>query len=169
MVEHRAGVLDPLFVGLSRIGSLALVWLVIGIALALLWRRPALLLPLLLAVLAAEVTGFALKRAIARDRPPLRYPEPKALIGVPHDSSFPSVHAATSFAAATVLAFAVPRLAPFLYVLAAGIAFSRVYVGVHYPLDVLAGAALGLLLGLAAALVGRRLRALRPPAAAPRR
>ncbi len=135
--------LDPLFVGLSRIGSLALVWLVVGIALALLWRRPALLLPLLLAVLAAEVTGFALKRAIPRDRPPLRYPEPKALIGVPHDSSFPSVHAATSFAAATVLAFAVPRLAPILYLLAAGIAFSRVYVGVHYPLDVLGGAGLG--------------------------
>jgi len=70
-------------------------------------------------------------------------------VPLPHDASFPSGHAATSFAAATMLSLSFPRFAPFLYVLAAAIAFSRVYVGVHYPLDVIGGAALGVLIATA--------------------
>ena len=57
------------------------------------------------------------------------------LVSRPHTGSFPSGHAATSFASATVLAAFVPRLRVPLYVLAALIARSRAYVGVHYPLD----------------------------------
>ena len=63
----------------------------------------------------------------------------------PHDGSFPSGHAATSFAAATVLTLYLPRWAPLWILLAVAIGFSRVYVGVHYPLDVVGGAVLGVL------------------------
>jgi len=91
-------------------------------------------------------------------RPAFRYAEPKALVHVPHDHSFPSGHAATSFACATTLALAFPRLAAPLYLLAAAIAYSRVYVGVHYPLDVLGGA----VLGIAVAIALRRLGSARP-------
>jgi len=97
----------------------------------------------------ADLLARALKGVVDVERPAFRYAEPKALVHVPRDHSFPSGHAATSFACATVLAWAFPRLAVPLYLLAAAIAFSRVYVGVHYPLDVLAGAALGVLVATA--------------------
>jgi undecaprenyl-diphosphatase len=112
-----------------------------------------------IAVALSDWTAMALKALIDRPRPPLRYPEPKTLVPLPHDASFPSGHAATSFAAATMLSFAFPRFAPALYVVAAAVAFSRVYVGVHYPLDVLGGAALGVLVAMGLrALVNRRIQ-----------
>src|SRR5439155_26557618 len=117
-----------------------LVWFAIAPAMALIQRRPGLLLLVAAADGFADALSVALKSLIDRARPPVRYPEPEPLVRVPHDHSFPSAHAATSFACATILAFALPRLALPLYVLAAAIAFSRIYVGVHYPLDVLGGA-----------------------------
>ncbi len=106
-----------------------------------------------IAVVLADWSATGLKALFDRPRPPLRYAEPKTLVHLPHDASFPSGHAATSFAAATMLSFGFPRFAPFLYVLAAAVAFSRVYVGVHYPLDVLGGALLGALVAIALRLL----------------
>jgi undecaprenyl-diphosphatase len=114
-----------------------------------LWRRPRLLALVVAADLSADLVSYGLKAAIGRPRPPVRYLHPKALVHVPHDGSFPSGHAAISFACALVLARAAPRLAPAFFLLAAAIAFSRVYVGVHYPLDVIGGALLGLLIATA--------------------
>jgi undecaprenyl-diphosphatase len=162
-VHHRAGWLDPISQGLSWIGSQGLVWLVVAAVLAYLWRRPWLLLQVALADGVAQLVAYGLKQAIGRDRPPEDYPTPKPLVAAPHDGSFPSGHAATSFACATVLAYAAPRFAGWFYVLAAAIAWSRVYNGVHYPLDVLAGAVLGLAVAIALrTLEGFRRRS--PPA-----
>jgi undecaprenyl-diphosphatase len=102
-----------------------------------------------IAVALADWSAMGIKALVDRDRPPVDYAEPKTLVPVPHDASFPSGHAATSFAAATMLSFAFPRLAPALFLLAAAVAFSRVYVGVHYPLDVIGGAVLGVLVAIA--------------------
>ena len=70
--------------------------------------------------------------------------------------AFPSGHTATSVACAVVLASFTPRLRVPLYGLAALIAFSRLYNGDHFPLDVLAGAVLGLLVGAVVLRVSRR-------------
>src|SRR5205085_7582600 len=90
-----------------------------------------------------ELAADVIKAAIPRMRPHVH-----ALVSRPHTHSFPSGHATTSFACATVLALTVPRLRVPVLVLAAAVAWSRVYVGVHFPLDVIAGAALGAAIGV---------------------
>jgi undecaprenyl-diphosphatase len=120
------------------------------------YRRWGVFVLTVIAIALSDWSSTGLKSLVDRPRPPLRYPEPKTLVPLPHDSSFPSGHAATSFAAATMLSLSFPRFAPFLYVLAAAIAFSRVYVGVHYPLDVVGGAVLGVLVAVVLRLLVQR-------------
>jgi undecaprenyl-diphosphatase len=125
------------------------VFVLAGLVLALLWRRPWFLVLLVAADLAADGLSLALRQWIGRLRPPLVYAEPRPLVPTPHTGSFPSGHSASAFACATVIAWASPRLAVPAFVLAGLVAWSRVYVGVHWPLDVLGGAALGVLVATA--------------------
>jgi undecaprenyl-diphosphatase len=125
------------------------VFVAVGVVLAVLWRRPWFLALLLTADLAADGLSLLLRQLIGRDRPPLVYPEPRPLVHVPHSGAFPSGHASAAFASATVIAWTAPRLAWPAFVLAAAIAWSRVYVGVHWPLDILGGAVLGTLVAIA--------------------
>jgi undecaprenyl-diphosphatase len=147
-VHHRAGWLNPVFEGLSYAGRLGLLWIILALLLGGLYRRWGALALTVIAVALADWFAVGIKALADRPRPPLRYPEPDPLVRTPHDGSFPSGHAATSVAAATMLSFAFPRLAPLLVLLASAVAFSRVYVGVHYPLDIVGGAVLGALVAL---------------------
>jgi undecaprenyl-diphosphatase len=159
VVEHRLGVLDPLFEGLSLIGSFGIVWLLLALVISgFSWSRPWLWTRVGAAIILAESVSGALKIAVERDRPPLSRPVPEPLLETPSTYSFPSGHATVAFACATLLALAVPRLRWPLYALAALIAFSRVYVGVHYPGDVIAGAVLGIALATALRMLAGALR-----------
>jgi undecaprenyl-diphosphatase len=144
VVGHRVRLLNPFFEALSYLGTYGAIWLVLAGALAIAWRRPAIASSVFVAVGAADLLAATLKLLIPRARPHVA-----ALVALPHDHSFPSGHAATSFAGATVIGAIAPRARVPLYVLAALVAWSRVYVGVHYPLDVAAGALLGVAVGLA--------------------
>jgi undecaprenyl-diphosphatase len=164
-VHHRAGWLNPIFEGLSWIGGQGLVWLAIAGVLAVWWRRPWLFAQVALADLAAQLISSGLKQLIGKERPSQVYAAPKPLVSAPHDSSFPSGHATASFACATILSFYAPRAAPAFFLLAAAIAWSRVYVGVHYPLDVVGGAVLGVAIAIALRWLSKalpRLRRARP-------
>lgn len=119
-----------------------------------------------LAITAAFVTGDAasgaIKQAVDRPRPPLDDPARlDAAVALPSSSSFPSGHATTAFAAAVAVAVLMPRFRVAAVALAFVVALSRVYLGVHFVLDVLAGAVLGTLIGLAVGLAARRLIAAR--------
>jgi undecaprenyl-diphosphatase len=118
-------------------------------------RRPALFALVFAADGAADLLAEILKRLTERARPPVH--RLGASVG---SSSFPSGHATTAFACATVLAAFAPRLRVPLFALAVLIALSRLYNGDHYPLDVMAGSLLGALVGLAVlrALAGHHRR-----------
>jgi undecaprenyl-diphosphatase len=137
--------LDEPFVALSQLGRVGLIWVLLGVLAALTWRRPAILAWVIAADLIADGLSQLLRRLIGRDRPHLVDPDPAPLLSVPGDPAFPSGHASTSFACAAVLAWLTPLPRVPLFSLAALIAFSRVYVGAHYPLDLIGGAVLGLL------------------------
>ena len=132
-----------------------MLWVALALILCALYRRWGTLGLTILAVATADWLSVGLKALFDRERPQFRYPEPEPLLHSAHDGAFPSGHAATSFAGATILSYAFPKLAPFFYVLAAAVAFSRVYVGVHYPLDIIGGAILGVLVAIALRLLVR--------------
>jgi undecaprenyl-diphosphatase len=164
VVDNRIGVLDPLFAALSYAGSFGFVWLAIAVGISgFSWSRPWLWTRVGAAILIAESSSAALKAWTERDRPAVADPDPATLVELPTTYSFPSGHATVSFACATVLALAVPRLAWPLFALAALISFSRVYVGVHYPSDVLAGAVLGVGIAIALRMLAAALRRSAPP------
>jgi undecaprenyl-diphosphatase len=161
IVEHRVGVLDPVFVALSVGGYAGLLWIGLAVVLALTGGRSVLGGAVYTAacVWLADLVVLAVKAGVDRPRPFDAMPTVDVLLGGTVGHSFPSGHAATSAAGALALALVYPRAASAFVALAAAVAYSRVYVGVHYPGDVLGGLAFGLVVGaLAAAALRPRLR-----------
>lgn len=143
VVTNRVGFLDPVFRSLTYIGNDGLVWIALSLVLVWTQRRARAFLLVVAADVLTQLSTGAIKLAVPRARPHVH-----TLVAEPHSHSFPSGHSASSFACAVVLASLAPAWRIPLFVLAALIAWSRVYVGVHYPFDVLAGVLLGIALGI---------------------
>ena len=117
---------------------------------------PVCALAVLAAILVATLLGDdLLKPLVGRLRPPRDHLGLTAIVTLPLGPSFPSGHATQSFAVATCLGLLAPRLRTGALALATLIALSRVYLGVHFPSDVLAGALLGALVGWGVARVAQ--------------
>jgi undecaprenyl-diphosphatase len=149
-------VVTPVMKGLTYAGAAGLVWIVLGAVAAVWLRRPLALLALIAAIVVSSRSDVLLKSAIGRARPFVGDPRVHPSIGLPHDPSMPSGHAMNAFTGAVLLAAVVPRARWAFIALAAAIALSRVYLGVHFPSDVIAGAILGAAIGAAAAWLLRR-------------
>lgn len=94
------------------------------------------------------IGNLLLKNLIARSRPCWINDTVNMLIAVPQDYSFPSGHTLSSFIAATIIMHTDKRLGTAAYILAAMIAFSRLYLYVHFPTDILGGVLLGIVIGI---------------------
>ena len=105
--------------------------------------------------LSDQLNSSVLKFLIERARPCHELANVHLLVGCGSGYSFPSSHAVNNFAGAIVLAYFIPRWTWAFFAFAALVAFSRVYVGVHYPSDVIGGAIIGLTIGTAVISVFR--------------
>lgn len=160
--ELHTPMLDALMVGVTTLGDRSLVWLVLGCALIVPRRtRRAGAAVLIALAFCTLVVDFALKPLVARPRPFMLDAGVELLNPKPGGWSFPSGHSAKSFATAVALAASLPagcrRFAAPAFLLAILIACSRLYLFVHFPTDVLAGAAIGVVLGIVAAQALRML------------
>lgn len=142
----------PLAEGLSHFGEHALGWLALGAAGWTAGRRREEWAAGVAGVVAAHAAGVVVKRAVRRVRPTLE--DVPALVGTPSRLSFPSAHSCSTAAAAVGFG---PMLGhPPMVAVTAVMLVSRVLLGVHYPSDVVSGAALGA--GVATAVRRRMLR-----------
>jgi membrane-associated phospholipid phosphatase len=145
------------------------LWLGIAAGLAFLGprgRRAAISGACAIGVTSALV-NLTMKTTVIRGRPDRAAAEVAASrhVRMPTSTSFPSGHAASAFAFATAVGDVLPPVSLPLHALAAGVAYSRVHTGVHYPGDVMAGSLIGALAGAAVGRIFRRSpRSARTPA-----
>lgn len=146
--DMRLDLLNPLMIFVSTIGNAGLIWILLGVILTIIPKTRKLGLLALVSLLGCFLfNNILLKNLVARPRPYTQLPDLSLLVPYPKDYSFPSGHTCSSFAVAGSLlhsgktwnALRIPA-----FVLAILISFSRLYVGAHYPSDVIVGAIIGL-------------------------
>jgi YegS/Rv2252/BmrU family lipid kinase len=149
IMRLRRPELDAIFAGLSRAADYSLLWIGIGAVMASLGGQPgrrAALRGMVSLVVASGLANGPLKLISHRARP-ARQRWVRGRFRRPRSSSFPSAHTSSGFAFATAVGAEMPGLRVPLGLLAGAVGYSRVHNRVHYPGDVLAGAALGVLIG----------------------
>lgn len=155
----RSDFLTPVMCFITSLGNYGLIWILIS-AVLLVNKKTRKTGVLSLAALGAShlINTVLLKAVFQRPRPYNVVPGLTLLARPERNTSFPSGHTASAFAAAVVLYRRLPKKAgiPFL-ILASLIAFSRIYVGAHYLTDVIAGVAGGCAVGCLTDIMERRI------------
>ena len=155
----RTEVLDSFFLGLTRVaGSYGQLWLIIAALLLIFKKTRKAGISVVIAYMAVYLLGqIVLKQLISRPRPCQIDQAFALLVARPSSSSFPSTHSAWAFGAATAIFMRHRKLGAAAYAVAALIAFSRLYMFLHFPTDVLFGMALGIALGVLASRITKAL------------
>ncbi len=150
--------LDWLMVRITTLGNGGFIWILICFFLILSRKYRKMGIVLLMGLLTSFIMGnLVLKPLIARARPSWGEGLLQLLIDNPTDYSFPSGHTLSSFISAYIITYYKRKAGFIVFPLAILIAFSRLYLYVHYPTDVLGGIVLGILLGFVVAKLGDRI------------
>lgn len=140
----RNPVFDKVMIVFTFLGDVGVVWILISLFLLVSKKYRKVGIMTICALIVSTVLGSGiLKHLIQRPRPFVSDPTVEILISKPLSYSFPSGHTASSFAAAGILAKELKRYGIHAVVLAILIAFSRMYLFVHYPTDIIGGIILG--------------------------
>ena len=155
----RHEVLTPVLTFITHLGDKGLFWIVLSLLLLIKKStRKTGFLSLLSLLVTFLIVNVCMKNGFARIRPYETLTDLLFLIEKQSDFSFPSGHSASSFASAVVLFKQLPkRYGIPILILAVLIAFSRIYMGVHYPTDILAGILIGSIVALLIVYVNKRI------------
>ena len=152
--ELHNPVLDVIMVVITTLGDAGILWIATAVAMVFSKKFRKCGIAVGVALLLMEITGnMGLKELIMRDRPCWIDPTVELLVKSPESFSFPSGHTFSSFASAVTIFLYHKRVGVAAIVMAALIAFSRMYIFVHFPTDILGGMVLGILVAFIARLL----------------
>lgn len=141
-------ILDKLMIFTTALGDKGLIWIIIALMLLLNKKTRYIGVITIASLILSTVLGEGIiKHLLQRQRPYVDFPWVRLMVDKSTIYSFPSGHTTSSFAAAYVLSKYLKKYSPVFWILACMIAFSRVYLFMHYPTDVMAGVILGLICG----------------------
>ena len=154
----KSGFRDTVFPIITLLGNAGIFWILFSLALVIIKKtRPLGIAMMLALILDVILCNGILKPLVARTRPYELNTAVQLLIKTPSDFSFPSGHTAASFAAASSLLYSKSKLWIPAMILAAVIAFSRLYLYVHFPTDILGGIIVGFICGYLGVLISKKL------------
>lgn len=154
--RQRTDWLDWLMLRVTALGNTGIFWILLGILLVCIVKTRKIGICMLISIaIGALIGNVILKNLVARERPCWIDSQILLLIENPKDFSFPSGHTMVSFEGAVSIFMKNKRWGTAALLLAGAIAFSRLYLFVHFPTDVLCGAVIGTVI---AVFVGRRIR-----------
>ena len=144
----RNPILDNLMIFITSLGNGGMIWIAATIVLLIPKKtRKAGIMSAAALLGSLIINNNIVKNIVQRPRPFVTFTDLQIIIPTPSEFSFPSGHTSSSFAAAAVFYRHLPKKLGLPSVILAGlIGFSRLYVGVHYPTDVIAGVLMGILL-----------------------
>lgn len=152
------GFMDFIMPKITILGNAGIIWIIIGVCLLITKKYRKLGILVLAGLLMGLIIGNGIvKNMVARPRPCWLNPDFKLLISIPKDYSFPSGHTQAAVIAATILTMGNKKFGYAAIPLAVIIAFSRLYLYVHFPSDVLGGAVMGMTIGAVTFIAGNKI------------
>lgn len=150
--------LDRIMPVITWLGNMGLIWIVVSVMLLINKRHRKTGILVLASLIIVSILGEGIiKPLVQRPRPFAGIPAYKLLISKPLTFSFPSGHTASSFAAAGILWREFRKYRGYILAGASLIAFSRLYLYVHYPSDIIGGIALGLFCSWIVRTLGKKI------------